>query len=53
MLAFLVYGDWAIAWLMGSKVSAEIMLPQLGASILVYPLAARVVYALDRRRLGR
>jgi rod shape-determining protein MreD len=53
MLAFLVYGDWAIAFLMGSRVSAEIMLPQLGASILVYPLAARIVYALDRRRLGR
>lgn len=52
-LAFLVYGDWTIARLMGSHVPAETMLPQLAASILIFPVAARIVYALDRWRLFR
>jgi rod shape-determining protein MreD len=52
-LAGFVYGDWAIAQLMGSRSPAAAMLPQLGASILAFPLVARIVYALDRWRLYR
>jgi hypothetical protein len=52
-LSFFVFGDWAIAQLMGSRVAAIVMLPQLGAAILCFPLAARIVYALDRWRLYR
>ena len=32
---------------------AVLMLPQLGAAILAFPLAARIVYSLDRWRLYR
>lgn len=46
-------GVWYIALLMGSDVSFQIMLPQLGISILCYPVAARLVLALDRWRLTR
>ena len=52
-LAFFTFGDWAIAHLMGSRVPAIVMLPQLGAAVLAFPFAARIVYALDRWRLYR
>lgn len=44
-------GVWYIARLMGSDVAFWIMIPQLGLTILAYPLAARLVLALDRWRL--
>jgi len=46
-------GLWYIALLMGSDVSFRIMVPQLALSILAYPVAARLVLALDRWRLSR
>ena len=46
-------GVWYIALLMGSDVSFRVMVPQLVLSILAYPIAARLVLALDRWRLAR
>jgi rod shape-determining protein MreD len=46
-------GIWYIALLMGSDISFLVMLPQIGVSILAYPIVARVVLGLDRWRLGR
>ena len=46
-------GAWYIALIMGSDVSFRIMIPQIVLSILAYPVAARVVLALDRWRLMR
>ncbi len=46
-------GAWYIALLMGSDVRFMVMLPQIGLSILAYPIAARLVLALDRWRLSR
>jgi len=46
-------GVWYIAVLMGSPAAFSIMLPQLVLSILAYPIAARLVLALDRWRLMR
>ena len=37
---------------MGSDSHFTVMLPQLALSVLIYPLAAWLVLALDRRRLG-
>lgn len=54
-LAILLYtfGCWYIGWLMGSRINIAVVLPQLGLSILAYPLVARLVLALDRWRLAR
>ena len=46
-------GAWYIALLMGSDVRFSVMLPQIGLSVLAYPIAARLVLALDRWRLAR
>jgi len=46
-------GVWYIALLMGSETSFWIMVPQLALSVLAYPIAARLVLALDRWRLMR
>ena len=53
LLLFHGFGIWYIALLMGSDTLFTIMIPQIGLSILVYPVAARLVLALDRWRLGR
>jgi hypothetical protein len=37
---------------MGSRIPFLVMLPQIAVSILVYPLVARLVLALDRWRLA-
>lgn len=52
-LLFHSVGVWYIALLMGSDVGFPIMFPQLALSILAYPIAARLVLALDRWRLVR
>ncbi|MDP8993481.1 MAG: rod shape-determining protein MreD [Pseudomonadota bacterium] len=44
---------WYIASLMGSSMRFSILLPQLAVGILVYPLVARMVLALDKWRLAR
>ena len=52
-IIFHTLGAWYIALLMGSDVRFAIMIPQIGLSVLAYPLAARLVLALDRWRLAR
>jgi rod shape-determining protein MreD len=52
-LTYFTFGDWFIAQLMGSKVPAILMLPPLAAAVLLFPLAVRIVYSLDRWRLYR
>ena len=52
-LFLVALGTWYIALLMGSDVRFMVMLPQIGLSILAYPIAARLVLALDRWRLAR
>ena len=51
VILFHSVGVWYIARLMGSDIAFWIMIPQLGLTILAYPLAARLVLALDRWRL--
>ena len=53
LLAFQIVGGWYIALLMGADVRFAVMLPQIGLSILAYPVAARLVLGLDRWRLMR
>ena len=53
VIAVYVYADWFIGSLMGNTAPFGIMLPQLGASILAFPIVARVVLSLDRWRLAR
>lgn len=48
-----VFADWYIGRLMGSQAGFAVMLPQLAASILAFPVVARFVLALDRWRLAR
>jgi hypothetical protein len=38
---------------MGNQAAFSVMLPQLGASILAFPVVARFVLLLDRWRLAR
>ncbi len=52
-ILFYVFGEWFIARLLGSATEFGVMLPQLGASVLAYPVVARIVLALDRWRLAR
>jgi rod shape-determining protein MreD len=52
-ILFYTAAAWYIGVLMGNRIGFEVMLPQLGAAILLYPLAARIVLALDRWRLAR
>ena len=52
-LLFHSVGVWYIALLMGSDTRYWIMAPQLALSVLAYPIAARLVLALDRWRLAR
>ena len=46
-------GVWYVAQLMGSDIRFTVMIPQIGLSILAYPLVAHIVLALDRWRLAR
>ena len=52
-LAFHTVGAWYISLLMGSEVRFTVMLPQIGLSILAYPVATRIVVSLDYWRLHR
>ena len=47
------YGDWLIGRWMGSSAEFAILWPQIGASVLLYPVVARIVLVLDRWRLTR
>jgi rod shape-determining protein MreD len=53
MILGYTFGDWYIGRLMGSQMDFGILLPQLIASILAYPVVARFILALDRWRLSR
>lgn len=46
-------GDWLVARMMGSASPFGVLWPQIGASVLVYPVVARIVLVLDRWRLSR
>ena len=52
-IIFHTLGAWYIALLMGSEIRLGVMMPQIGLSILFYPVVARLVLALDRWRLAR
>jgi len=52
-IIFYTFGAWYIGQLMGSATQFSVMLPQVGLSILAFPLIARLVLALDRWRLAR
>jgi rod shape-determining protein MreD len=47
------YGGWVIGRWMGSSADFGVLWPQIGASILLYPVVARIVLMLDRWRLTR
>nr|WP_295374877.1 rod shape-determining protein MreD [uncultured Sphingosinicella sp.] len=47
------YGDWVIGRWMGSSADFGVLWPLIGASVLVYPVIARIVLVLDRWRLTR
>jgi rod shape-determining protein MreD len=52
-IIFYTFGAWYIGRLMGSDIHFSVMLPQVGLSIMAFPLVARLVLALDRWRLAR
>ena len=52
-IIFYTFGAWYVGQLMGNQSHFAVMLPQVGLSILAFPLLARVVLALDRWRLAR
>jgi rod shape-determining protein MreD len=52
-IAGCVFADWYVGTLMGNTVGFSVMLPQLGAAILAFPIVARLVLSLDRWRLAR
>jgi len=52
-ILFYTAGGWYVARQMGSVTPFAVLLPQLGLSVFAYPLAARLVVALDRWRLSR
>ena len=47
------FGDWVVGRWMGSRADFEILWPQIGAAILLYPVVSRIVLVLDRWRLQR
>lgn len=52
-IIFHTAGAWYIGVLMNSQTSFEQLLPQIGITILAYPMMARLVLGLDRWRLAR
>jgi rod shape-determining protein MreD len=52
-VVFHTAGAWYIGVLMQSHSSFEDLLPQIGFTILAYPVAARLILGLDRWRLAR
>lgn len=46
-------GAWYIALLMGSEIRFAVLGPQIAVGVIAYPVAARLVLALDRWRLAR
>lgn len=52
-IIFHTFASWYIALLMGSAMQFPAMAPQIGLSILLYPIVARLALGLDRWRLAR
>lgn len=52
-IAFAIFGGLALLAITGIIVDVRVVLPQLGFSILVYPLVARIVARIDRWRIRR
>ena len=52
-IIFYTYGVWYIGHRMGNTINFTVMLPQIGLSILCYPIVARLVLTLGRWRLAR
>lgn len=52
-IIFHTFGAWYIGVLMGNRIPFSMLLPQLGFSVLAYPMVARIVLGLDRWRLAR
>lgn len=52
-IIFYTAGAWYIGVLMDSPMPFRQLLPQIGFTILAYPVMARIVLALDRWRLAR
>ena len=52
-IIFCMFGAWYIGYLMGNRIDFMVMLPQLGLSVLAYPIVSRLVLGLDRWRLTR
>ncbi len=52
-IIFQSVGAWYIALLMGSEIRISLVGPPIALGILLYPLVARMVLALDRWRLER
>ena len=52
-VSFYIFGAWYIGRMLGAHIELIVLLPQIGMSILAYPLVARIVLACDRWRLSR
>jgi rod shape-determining protein MreD len=52
-IIFHTAGAWYIGVLMGSHTPFSLLLPQIGFTILAYPVMARWILRLDRWRLAR
>jgi rod shape-determining protein MreD len=52
-IIFQSVGAWYIALLMGSEIRISLIWPPVALGIVLYPLVARLVLALDRWRLER
>jgi rod shape-determining protein MreD len=53
LIALHTLGTWTVARFVGSYTEFPVLWPQLGLSILAYPVIARMVVILDRWRLTR
>lgn len=51
-ILFYAAGSWYVARLMGNAAEFNVMLPQIIAGVLTFPLVARLVLSLDRWRLS-
>ena len=50
-IGFYIIGSWYIGYILGNRIELSVLLPQIGLSILAYPLIARIVLGIDRWRL--
>jgi rod shape-determining protein MreD len=52
-ILFYTFGCWYIGRKLGSDINFVVMLPQIGLSVLAFPVVARIILTLDRWRLSR